>query len=45
MQGIIMRLAGAQIVMDSQLVIRVENMVITSSLEVLGVDLSGAMSE
>ena len=30
--------------MDSRLVIRVENMVTTSSLEVLGVDLNGTMS-
>ena len=34
----------ALIVMDSRLVIRVENMVTTSSLEGLGVDLNGAMS-
>ena len=32
------------IVMDSRLVIRVENMVTTSSLKVLGVDLNSAMS-
>ena len=40
----ILRLADALIVMDSRLVIRVENMVTTSSLEVLGVDLNGTMS-
>ena len=44
LQRIILRLADALIVMDSRLVIRVENMVTTSSLEVLGVDLNGAMS-
>ena len=43
-QRITLRLADALIVMDSRLVIRVENMVTTSSLEVLGVDLNGAMS-
>ena len=44
-QRIILRLADALvIVMDSRLVIRVENMVTTSSLEVLGVDPNGAMS-
>ena len=43
-QRIILRLADALIVMDSRLVIRVENMVTctTSSLEFLGVDLNGA---
>ena len=40
-----MRLAGALIEMDSRLVIRVENMVTTSNLEVLEVDLNGAMFE
>ena len=40
----ILRLADALIVMDSRLVIRVENMVTTSSLEVLGADLNGTMS-
>ena len=40
-QRIISRLADALIVMDSRLVIRVENMVTTSSLEVLEVDLNG----
>ena len=40
-----MRLADALIVMDSRLVIRVENMVTTSSLEVLGVDLNSTMSK
>ena len=39
-----MRLAGALIVTDSRLVIRVENMVTTSSLEASEVDLNGAMS-
>ena len=39
-----MRLADALTVMDSRLVIRVENMVTTSSLEVLGVNLNGTMS-
>ena len=39
-QRIISRLADALTVMDS----RLENMVTTSSLEVLGVDLNGAMS-
>ena len=48
-QRIILRLADAlMVVMDSRLVIRVENMVTgtrsTSSLEVLGVDLNGTMS-
>ena len=43
-QRIILRLADALIVMDSRLVIRVENMVTTSSLEVLGVDLNGTTS-
>ena len=43
-QRIILRPADALIVTDSQLIIRVENMVTTSSLEVLGVDLNGAMS-
>ena len=43
-QRIILRLVDALIVMDSRLVIRVENMVTTSSLEVFGVDLNGAMS-
>jgi len=38
------KLADALIVMDSQLVTRVENMVTTSSLEVLGADLNGTMS-
>ena len=37
-------LADALIVMDSRLVTRVENMVTTSSLEVLGADLNGTMS-
>ena len=41
---IILRLADALTVMDSRLVIRVENMVTTSSLEVLGADLNGTMS-
>ena len=40
-QRIILRLADALIVMDSRLVIRVENMVTTSSLEVSEVDLNG----
>ena len=40
----ILRLADALMVMDSRLVIRVENMVTTSSLEVLGVDLNGTTS-
>ena len=40
-----MRLADALIVMDSQLVIRVENVVTTSSLEVLGAGLNGTMSK
>ena len=40
----ILRLADALTVADSQLVIRVENMVTTSSLEVSGVDVNGAMS-
>ena len=40
-----MRLAGALIEMDSRLVIRVENMVTTSNLEVLEVDLNDAMFE
>ena len=44
-QRIILRLADALIVMDSRLVIRVENMVTTSSLEVLEVDLNDAMIE
>ena len=44
-QSIISRLADALIMMDSRLVIRVENMVTTSSLEVLGVDLNGTMSK
>ena len=39
-----MRLADALMVMVSRLVIRVENMVTTSSLEVLGVDLNGTTS-
>ena len=39
-----MRLADALIVTDSRLVIRVENMVTTSSLEASEVDLNGAMS-
>ena len=47
-QRIILRPADALIVTDSQLIIRVENMITTSSLdaslEVLGVDLTGAMS-
>ena len=47
-QRIILRLADALIVMDSRLVIRVENMVrstrSTSSFEVLGADLNGTMS-
>ena len=43
-QRIILRLADALIVMDSRLVIRVENMVTTSSFEVLGADLNGTMS-
>ena len=47
-QRIILRPADALIVADSQLIIRVENMITTSSLdaslEVLGVDLTGAMS-
>ena len=43
-QRIILKLADALIVMDSRLVIRVENMVTTSSLEVLGADLNGTMS-
>ena len=43
-QIIILRLADALTVMDSRLVIRVENMVTTSSLEVLGADLNGTMS-
>ena len=45
-QRIILRLADALIVMDSRLVIRVENtcMVTTSSLEVLGAGLNGTMS-
>ena len=41
---IILRLADALIVMDSRLVIRVGNMVTTSSLEALGVDLNGTTS-
>ena len=42
---IILKLADAlMVVMDSRLVIRVENMVITSNLEVLGVDLNGTTS-
>ena len=46
MQRIISRLADALIVMDSRLVIRVENMVTTSSLdlEVSEVDLNGTRS-
>ena len=40
----ILRLADALIVMGSRLVIRVENMVTTSSFEVLGADLNGTMS-
>ena len=43
-QRIISRLADALIVMDSRLVIRVENMVTTSSLEVSEVDLNGTRS-
>ena len=43
-QRIILRLADALIVMDSRLVIRVENMVTTSSLEVLVADLNSTMS-
>ena len=43
-QRIILRLADALMVMASRLVTRVENMVTTSSLEVLGVDLNGTMS-
>ena len=43
-QRIILRLADALMVMASRLVIRVENVVTTSSLEVLGVDLSGTTS-
>ena len=43
-QRIILRLVGALIVTDTRLVIRVENMVTTSSLEDLEVDLNGAMS-
>ena len=43
-QRIILRLADALIVMDSRLVIRVENMVTTSNLEVLEVDLDGTTS-
>ena len=43
-QRIVLRLADALIVTDSRLVIRVENMVTTSSLEVLGADLNGTMS-
>ena len=43
-QAVTSRLAGALTVMDSRLVTRVENMVTTSSLEVLGVDLSGTTS-
>ena len=39
-----LRLVGALIVTDYLLVIRVENMVTTSSLEDLEVDLNGAMS-
>ena len=38
------RLADVLVVMDSRLVIRVENMVTTSSLEVLEVDLNGTTS-
>ena len=41
-QRITLRLADALIVTASRLVIRVENMVTTSSLEVLGVDLNVA---
>ena len=44
-QRIVLRLADALMVTDSRLVIRVENMVTTSSLEVLGVDLNGTMSK
>ena len=44
-QRIISRLADALTVMDSRLVIRVENMLITSSLEVLGADLNSTMSK
>ena len=44
-QKIILRLADALTVIDSRLVIRVENMVTTSSLEVLGLDLNGATSK
>ena len=43
-QRIILRLVDALIVTDSRLVIRVENMVTTNSLEVSGVDLNDAMS-
>ena len=43
-QRIILRLADALVVIDSRLVIRVENMVTTSSFEVLGADLNGTMS-
>ena len=39
-----MRLVDALIVTDSRLVIRVENMVTTNSLEVSVVDLNGTMS-
>ena len=41
-QRIILRLVDALIVTDSRLVIRVENVVTTSSLEDLEVDLNGA---
>ena len=43
-QRIILRLVDALIVTDSRLVIRVEIVVTTSSLEDLEVDLNGAMS-
>ena len=39
-----MRLADALIVMDSRLVIRVENTITSSNLEALEVDLNGTMS-
>ena len=42
-QIITLRLADALVVTDSRLVIRVENMVTTSILEVPEVDLNGAM--
>ena len=43
-QRIVLRLADALIVTDSPLVIRVENMVTTSTLEVSEVDLNGIFS-